>query len=182
MAHGNLNRQLLVAAALAAALVSSTVGGVGAAAQPLSGDQQKLAQAPEPGPPFSADYASSPDEEERRRAQAWPDGLSPGAFADAERWVSRVFADVVAPPAAETLPSRFTETSLEALQGRLADLAGPDGVFFGYSYDAETDSVFVTGHLPEAALPSAALQSGALVYEYAADGGRDIGTDDSAPR
>lgn len=173
--------KLLAATTLAAALIISLTSVTGASADTPTADEQKAAQETSSGAVVDSGYASSLEEEDRFRVQAVAEDVSPGAFTDGDRLVSRVYADADAPDGATTLPSRFTRASLDALQEQIAGLAGAEGIFYGFSYDAETDTVSVVGNVPQAELPAEAVRSGAISYEYTKDGGRETRANDSSP-
>lgn len=176
--HRGVTAILSVAAALAL-----TFGGVTSASAepPPATDKDKLAQEGAPAPAKDTGYASSLAEEQSLRSQVLSEDVSPGAFVDGDRLVSRVYSGSKAPAGVASTPSRFTADSLDALQDKLTGLAGKDGVFFGFGYRADSDTVFVTGNLPKSALPETELRSGAIAFEYTTDGGRDTRANDSAP-
>lgn len=166
---------------IAAALALTFSGVTTASAESPISDKEKLAQEGTPAPSQDTGYASSLAEEAKFRSQALSEELSPGVYLAGDQVVSRIYADGKAPTDVTTTPSRFTAASLTALQDRLAGLAGKEGVFFGFGYRADSDTVVVTGNLPKSALPEAELRSGALTFEYTTEGGRETRTNDSAP-
>lgn len=151
-----------------------------ASADPTDPEQQKLAQEGGSPPAKDTGYASSLAEEELLRSAALPESISPGVSVQGGTVVNRVFADASAPsPGAQ--PSRFTAASLAALQQELTQLAGQEGVFFGFGYRADSDSIEVTGNIPRSRLPQAALESGAITYQQVSTGGRQDRVNDTEP-
>lgn len=172
------NRTRSTAAVLGTATVLAlSLGGISpASAEPPTTDEQKNAQEATPTPGGGTGYASSLTEEAALRDGQLPADTSPGAFLDGDRLIVRVFADAQAPEGVLAVPSRFTRATLVNLEQQLANLATISGVFYGFGYRADTDSVFVTGNLPASALPAGALESGAITFEHTTDGGRDNST------
>ncbi len=154
-----------------------------AVAETTPDELEKLAQEADP---VHSDgeygYSSSLEEEERFRAAALPDSVSPGFYLDGEEIVVRIYSDVEEPVVeSRTAPSRFTRASLEALKTSIAGLAGAEGVYFGLWYDAERDLVRVSGNLSEDALPEEALRLGEVSLEVTEGGGRLSRSSDNPP-
>ncbi|MBK7820041.1 MAG: hypothetical protein IPJ61_02935 [Tessaracoccus sp.] len=144
---------------------------------------EKLAQEAAPAH-ADGDYgrSSSLEEEERLRAAALPEAVSPGFYLEGDEIVVRIYSDVEAPAVeSRTVPSRFTRASLEALKTSVAGLAGAEGVYFGLWYDAERDLVQVSGNLSEDALPEEPLRLGELRLETTEGGGRLSRSSDTSP-
>lgn len=173
MDNNSTKKGLATVLGTAAVLLLSFNAAAGAAAEPSITDEQKQAQEGTTMPGIETGYTSSLTEESQLHSTELSQDTSPGAFMSGDQLTWRVFADVSAPDGIATMPSRFTKATLNDLEQQLSGLAGTPGVFFGFGYRADTDTVLVTGNLPLGLLPSDAVSGGALVHEYTTDGGRE---------
>jgi len=176
MVHMRRGRMITLTTALSGVLLLAMMTATSASGSPPTAEDQKKQAEAGTGGNVDTGYSSSLDEEKRFAGQAVSDKVSPGAFAEGDQLISRIYADAAPHSGATTLPSRFTRKALEDLQACLTELAGAPGVFFGFSYDAKTDTVVVEGNIPQADLPADAVRAGRISYTYTRDGGRDAWT------
>ncbi|MFT3888680.1 MAG: hypothetical protein QM713_11040 [Arachnia sp.] len=169
----NSTRRALAPILLAALLATSACAGVAVPASPPPTAPTTASSGEKTSDAGDEDDDGALEQEQRLREAALPESISPGAFLDGDTLVSRIYADAHAPEGAcDVLPSRFTRDALNALSAAVTSGSHAEGTFFGIYYDAQSDTLHVTGNITEDSLPQDALARGELTYEYAAEGGR----------
>lgn len=123
-------------------------------------------------------------------AGALPESDSPGLYTtDAGRPVVRVFANrnlrvagaALGALGATAAPSRFTQATLAALSRDLENASRRSDASYEFHYDAESDTVALTGNLLAAELPTAAMTDGLVRFTPSAGIERESRYYDTAP-
>lgn len=164
--------------------VGLTVAGLGAAMAPATAapgdgpdaqDRGKAAAQPASNAGSSNGRASTLEEETTLAAvaRAVPGSDSPGLFTTSSgQAVVRVFGDRSEQAAkakvrglgATTTKSQFTDGTLKALSKQLENASRRGDVSYEFHYDAESDTMAVTGNLGSSELPAAAVSSGKVTF------------------
>lgn len=184
-----LSRRTRLCAVTCVVALVSVVSPAAAAADPNAQEPSKVGANSKSTASSTGAHASTLGEENALRAvaDALPTTETPGLFtSDPGRPTVRVFADrsehsaksKLSRHGATTAKSQFTTGSLRALSARLENASRRAGVSYQFYYDAESDTVAVTGNLtaedlrgiPKGHLtftPSAGLENQSRYYDTA---------------
>lgn len=184
--------QLRRLGAVTAVTLAAIFGAAGTATGAGSTDDAKIARLGSARSSPTVGRASSLAEESALRtlARSVSGADSPGLFTtDAGQPMVRIFAGhstaatraVVQSHRAASQNSRFTPQAMKSLMRGLESASRRAGVSYEFHYDAQSDSILVTGNLDPSELPAAALGSGLVRLVKTTEGISRQGRYDDTP-